>query len=117
MILKGAEAARYCAKPDPNRAGLLIFSADPGFRDTVASALASLDARLEWAADAGAALSALSVWPVRCVLVDLACAGDWPMLIAKLRRSPDLASTPTTPRPTSWTYWRTPPAVEITDEE
>lgn len=29
MILKGAEAARYCAKPDPNRAGLLIFSADP----------------------------------------------------------------------------------------
>ena len=29
MILKGAEAARYCAKPDPNRAGLLIFGADP----------------------------------------------------------------------------------------
>ena len=28
MILKGAEAARYCAKPDPNRAGLLIFGAD-----------------------------------------------------------------------------------------
>jgi DNA polymerase-3 subunit delta len=28
MILKGAEAARYCAKPDPARAGLLIFSAD-----------------------------------------------------------------------------------------
>jgi DNA polymerase III subunit delta len=29
MILKGAEAARYCAKPDQNRAGLLIFGADP----------------------------------------------------------------------------------------
>jgi DNA polymerase-3 subunit delta len=28
MILKGAEAARYCAKPDPARAGLLIFGAD-----------------------------------------------------------------------------------------
>jgi DNA polymerase III subunit delta len=29
MILKGVEAARYCAKPDPARAGLLIFGADP----------------------------------------------------------------------------------------
>ena len=29
MILKGAEAARYCARPDPSRAGLLIFGADP----------------------------------------------------------------------------------------
>lgn len=29
MILKGAEAARYCTKPDPGRAGLLIFGADP----------------------------------------------------------------------------------------
>ncbi|MEZ5798051.1 MAG: DNA polymerase III subunit delta [Paracoccaceae bacterium] len=29
MILKGAEAARYCARPDPGRAGLLIFGADP----------------------------------------------------------------------------------------
>ena len=29
MILKGAEAARYCVKPDPARAGLLIFGADP----------------------------------------------------------------------------------------
>ena len=29
MILKGAEAARYCAKPDPSRPGLLIFGADP----------------------------------------------------------------------------------------
>lgn len=28
MILKGAEAARYCAKPDPSRTGLLIFGAD-----------------------------------------------------------------------------------------
>jgi DNA polymerase-3 subunit delta len=28
MILKGAEAARYCAKPDPGRAGLLIFGQD-----------------------------------------------------------------------------------------
>ena len=28
MILKGAEAARYCAKPDPARAGLLIFGQD-----------------------------------------------------------------------------------------
>ncbi|MFP5478829.1 MAG: DNA polymerase III subunit delta [Alphaproteobacteria bacterium] len=28
MILKGAEAARYCAKPDPARPGLLIFGAD-----------------------------------------------------------------------------------------
>lgn len=28
MILKGVEAARYCAKPDPARAGLLIFGAD-----------------------------------------------------------------------------------------
>jgi DNA polymerase-3 subunit delta len=28
MILKGVEAARYCAKPDPGRAGLLIFGAD-----------------------------------------------------------------------------------------
>jgi DNA polymerase-3 subunit delta len=28
MILKGAEAARYCAKPDPGRAGLLLFGAD-----------------------------------------------------------------------------------------
>jgi len=29
VILKGAEAARYCARPDPARAGLLIFGADP----------------------------------------------------------------------------------------
>ncbi len=29
MIIKGVEAARYCAKPDPSRAGLLIFGADP----------------------------------------------------------------------------------------
>jgi DNA polymerase-3 subunit delta len=28
MILRGAEAARYCARPDPGRAGLLIFGAD-----------------------------------------------------------------------------------------
>lgn len=28
MILKGAEAARYFARPDPTRAGLLIFGAD-----------------------------------------------------------------------------------------
>lgn len=28
MILKGVEAARYCAKPDPARAGLLIFGQD-----------------------------------------------------------------------------------------
>jgi len=28
MILKGVEASRYCAKPDPGRAGLLIFGAD-----------------------------------------------------------------------------------------
>lgn len=28
MILKGAEAARYCAKPDPTRPGLLVFGAD-----------------------------------------------------------------------------------------
>ena len=28
MILKGVEAARYCARPDPGRAGLLIFGAD-----------------------------------------------------------------------------------------
>ncbi|MDX5351315.1 MAG: DNA polymerase III subunit delta [Paracoccaceae bacterium] len=28
MILKGAEAARYCAKPDPSRPGLLVFGAD-----------------------------------------------------------------------------------------
>lgn len=28
MILKGVEATRYFAKPDPNRAGLLIFGAD-----------------------------------------------------------------------------------------
>ena len=28
MILKGLEAARYCARPDPSRAGLLIFGAD-----------------------------------------------------------------------------------------
>lgn len=29
MILRGPEAARYFAKPDPSRAGLLIFGADP----------------------------------------------------------------------------------------
>lgn len=28
MILKGVEATRYCLKPDPSRAGLLIFGAD-----------------------------------------------------------------------------------------
>lgn len=28
MILKGAEAARYCARPDPGKTGLLIFGAD-----------------------------------------------------------------------------------------
>jgi DNA polymerase III subunit delta len=28
MILKGAEAARYCARPDPSRTGLLIYGAD-----------------------------------------------------------------------------------------
>ncbi len=28
MILKGAEAARYCSRPDPGRAGLLIFGQD-----------------------------------------------------------------------------------------
>jgi DNA polymerase-3 subunit delta len=29
MILKGLEASRYCAKPNPAHAGLLIFGADP----------------------------------------------------------------------------------------
>ena len=29
MILRGADASRYFAKPDPSRAGLLIFGADP----------------------------------------------------------------------------------------
>jgi DNA polymerase-3 subunit delta len=29
MILRGADAARYLARPDPARAGLLIFGADP----------------------------------------------------------------------------------------
>lgn len=29
MILKGAEAARYFTRPDPGKAGLLIFGADP----------------------------------------------------------------------------------------
>lgn len=29
MILRGVEASRYFAKPDPTRAGLLIFGADP----------------------------------------------------------------------------------------
>jgi len=29
MILKGVEAARYLAKPDPKRAGMLIFGSDP----------------------------------------------------------------------------------------
>jgi len=29
MILRGAEATRYLARPDPARAGLLIFGADP----------------------------------------------------------------------------------------
>jgi DNA polymerase-3 subunit delta len=29
MILKGADAARYATRPDPGRAGLLIFGADP----------------------------------------------------------------------------------------
>ena len=29
MILKGVEASRYCAKPNPAHAGLLIFGADP----------------------------------------------------------------------------------------
>ena len=29
MILKGLEATRYCARPDPAKAGLLIFGADP----------------------------------------------------------------------------------------
>ena len=29
MILKGIEASRYCAKPNPAHAGLLIFGADP----------------------------------------------------------------------------------------
>lgn len=28
MILKGIEATRYCARPDPTKAGLLIFGAD-----------------------------------------------------------------------------------------
>lgn len=28
MILRGAEAARYCRQPDPKRAGLLLFGAD-----------------------------------------------------------------------------------------
>lgn len=29
MILRGAEASRYCARPDPARPALLIFGADP----------------------------------------------------------------------------------------
>ena len=29
MILKGLEASRYCQKPNPAHAGLLIFGADP----------------------------------------------------------------------------------------
>ena len=28
MILKGVEASRYCARPNPAHAGLLIFGAD-----------------------------------------------------------------------------------------
>lgn len=72
----------------------LIFSADPAFQDAVGATLAGLEARLERANDAGAALSALSVWPFRCVIIDLAHAEGWPMVVAKLRRSPDIQSAP-----------------------
>ena len=72
----------------------LIFSADPAFQDAVCSALSGLDTRLERAVDAGAALSALSVWPIRCVIVDLAHADDWAIVLAKLRRNPEIQSAP-----------------------
>ena len=72
----------------------LILSADTAFQDAVANALATLDARLERAVDTGAALAALSVWPIRCVVVDLAGSEGWPLVVAKLRRTPELGSTP-----------------------
>jgi signal transduction histidine kinase/CheY-like chemotaxis protein len=72
----------------------LILSADTAFQDAVANALATLDARLERAVDTGAALAALSVWPIRCVVVDLAASDGWPLVVAKLRRTPELGSTP-----------------------
>lgn len=72
----------------------LILSAQTAFHAAVADALASLDARLERADDTDAALAALSVWPIRFVIVDLAGSDEWSLVIVKLRRTPDLNSTP-----------------------
>lgn len=72
----------------------LILSADAAFQSAVKSALAALDARLEPAMDAGAALSSLSVWPIRCVIIDLAHAEGWVAVVEKLRRLPEIAATP-----------------------
>ena len=51
MILRGAEASRYFAKPDPARAGLLIFGADPMrvaiARQDVIAALIGKDGEVE----------------------------------------------------------------------
>lgn len=72
----------------------LILSADPAFQDAVTAALAGLDARLERATDAGRALASLTVWPIRCVVVDLAHAEGWALVVEKLRRMPGIESAP-----------------------
>lgn len=72
----------------------LILSDAPAFHKTVAKALAAVDARLEHAYDAAAAMVTLSVWPIRCLIVDLANGEGWPLVLAKLRRLPAIGAAP-----------------------
>lgn len=72
----------------------LILCSDAMARESLAHALVGLDARLELAADAGSAMSSLSVWPVHCLVVDLSHADGWPMVVDKLRRDPGARSVP-----------------------
>ncbi len=72
----------------------LILSVEPAFHAAVAEAAAALDVRMEHAYDAADAMATLTVWPIRCLIVDLAAGDGWQLVVAKLRRMPEIAAAP-----------------------
>ncbi|MBK6728074.1 MAG: PAS domain-containing protein [Xanthomonadales bacterium] len=72
----------------------LILSLEPAFHAAVTGAAATLDVRMQHAYDAADAMATLTVWPVRCVIVDLAAGDGWQLVVAKLRGKPEIAAAP-----------------------
>jgi protein-histidine pros-kinase len=79
---------------DGSRPVCLLLSESASFHDAVGAALADVDARIERARSVGDALTALAVWPIRCLVVDLTIGGNWGMVVDKLRRAPGIAAAP-----------------------